>query len=308
MHITTSKTLSILFLPLIKLTEYLGVNYPEFLVNLRYLFRFKRFPRLKNPRDLNEKILYLKLNTDTSRWTLLADKYKVREYIKECDLEEILIPLYGVWSNADDINFNLLPKKYILKANNGDGKGSFKVVRDNYTLNQKEARDLAKEWLSLRNIGALGAEPQYRDIPPKVLAEALLEPSDGSSLIDYKIWCFNGEPCCIVACSDRSVNKVTFGIYDLEWNWIPDALRSTSSYPTATFLLKSPEHLDQMLDIARKLSNPFPQVRVDLYEVEGKIYFGELTFTSLGGMMNYFTPEYLLKMGEKIDLNYGNTK
>lgn len=304
MHITTNKTLSVLFFPLVKFMEFIGVNFPELLINMRYLVRFKTLPRINKPRDLNEKILYLKLKTDTSRWTELADKYKVRKYIKECGLKDILIPLYGVWNDADAIDFRILPQKYILKANNGDGKGSFLIVKDNKNLDYKEAKKRAKKWLSLRNIGALGAEPQYRGIPPKVIAEALLEPEDGS-LIDYKIWCFNGEPYSIMTCSERNNDGVTLGIYDLEWNWVSNALKSIGSYPIASSPLKAPNHLNYMLEVARKLSKPFPQVRVDLYEVNDKVFFGELTFTSLGGMMNYYTPSYLLEMGSKVDLNYG---
>lgn len=304
MHITTSKTASKMLYPLIKLTEYLGTHHPLFLIKLRYFMRFRRLLNLKNPKDLNEKILYLKLYSDTREWTRLADKYRVREYIKECGLSDILIPLYGVWDKASDITLANLPKSFILKANNGDGKGSFLVVKDKEAVNLEEVKLQADKWLFERNIGALAAEPQYRNIPPRVLAEELLEPESGS-LIDYKIWCFNGRAHSILTCSDRSNNSVALGAYDLNWNRLEDALIPSRDYPAGE-LLPRPENLSKMIDIAEKLSKPFPEVRVDLYDVNGQVYFGELTFTSLGGMMLYYTPKALQEMGSHINLNHSN--
>lgn len=288
--------------PLIKLTEYVGIHYPVFLVKLRYLVRFKRLPNLKNPKNLNEKILYLKLYSNTKEWTRLADKYRVRDYIKECGLEHILIPLYDVWDKASDISLTNLPESFILKANNGDGKSSYHIVRDKNSADLKKIQTLAQEWLAARNIGALAAEPQYHNIPPKVLAEKLLVPASGS-LIDYKIWCFNGKPHSILTCSDRSNSSVALGAYDLIWNRLENALIPSKDYPSGT-LLPRPKNLSDMIEIAEKLSQPFPQVRVDLYNVNGCVYFGELTFTSLGGMMLYYTQEALLEMGSHVDLNY----
>lgn len=302
MHITTNKTTSKILYPLIKFTEYIGIHYPVFLVKLRYLARFKRLPNLKNPKDLNEKILYLKLYSDTREWTRLADKYRVRDYIKECGLEHILIPLYGVWDKASDISLAKLPDNFILKANNGDGKSSYHIVRDKNLADVEEIKTSAQKWLSARNIGALAAEPQYHDIPPKVLAEELLTPASGE-LVDYKIWCFNGQPHSILTCSDRSSNSVALGAYDLNWNRLENALIPSTDYPSVD-LLPRPENLSEMIDVAKRLSKPFPEVRVDLYNVNGRVYFGELTFTSLGGMMLYYTQEALLEMGAHVDLNY----
>lgn len=304
MHITTNKTASKILYPLIKFSEYLGIHHPVFLIKLRYFVRFGRLPNLKNPKDLNEKILYLKLYTDTKEWTRLADKYRVREYIKDCGLEDILVPLYGVWNKSSDISLSNLPKSFILKANNGDGKGSFLVVKDKESANLEEIKQRSEKWLSERNIGALAAEPQYRDIPPRVLAEKLLESNSGG-LVDYKIWCFNGRPHSILTCSDRSNNSVALGAYDLNWNRLEDALIPSKDYP-AGGLLPRPDNLTEMIEIAEKLSKPFPEVRVDLYDVDGRVYFGELTFTSLGGMMLYYTPKALQDMGSQVNLNYPN--
>lgn len=302
MHITNSKALSTIFYPILKGAEWLGIHHPKLLIKLRYLLRFKRFPNLGTPKDLNEKILYQKLFSDTKVWSVLADKYSVREYIKSCGLEEILVPLYGVWDDAKKMKFDGLPNQFILKANNGDGKGNYFIVKDKSQCRTDEIINLAEKWLTRKNIGALAAEPQYSSIPPKVVAEELLVPSNGS-LVDYKIWCFNGKPHSFLTCSDRKDGKVSLGAYDLDWNYIDGAMISSKDYPTADILPK-PKNIDEMIRIASTLSKPFPQVRVDLYNIDGKIYFGELTFTSLGGMMNYYTPNFLLEMGSRVDLTY----
>ena len=285
----------------------IGEKFPVAIVNLRYLLRFKRLPDLKHPKDLNEKILYLKLFSDTTRWTQLADKYLVRDYVKSCGLEHILIPLIGAWERVEDIPFEALPQQFMLKANNGDGKGTnVKIDKTQMTDEMwKDLRERLQQWLTTKHIGALSAEPQYRDIKPMIVAEALLPCDKGqTSLIDYKLWCFNGEPYSFFVCSERQADgyHATVDCYDLDWNRYPENMKASSHMTVATKPLPRPSCLQEMIQVARVLSKPFPEVRVDLYAVNGKVYFGELTFTSLGGMMNYYTPEYLLEMGKKVTL------
>lgn len=278
---------------------------PTLTVYVRYLLRFKRLPNLKNPQDLNEKILYLKLKTDTSQWVLLADKYRVREYVKSCGLESVLIPLYGAWANVDDIPFDNLPQQFVLKANNGDGKGTnvkvdkAKMTYENWSMLKKSLHG----WLTSKNIGALSGEPQYRGIKPMIIAEELLPCSEGEiSLIDYKLWCFNGEPYSFFVCSERQADgfHATVDCYDVNWNRHPENMKASPHMKVATNALPRPSCLEEMIEAARILSKPFPEVRVDMYEVNGKVYFGEMTFTSLSGMMDYYTPEYLIEMGRKV--------
>lgn len=294
----------ILFAPVIKVTEWLGVNYPVTLVKLRYFVRFHKFLDLKNPKDLNEKILYLKLFSDTSLWSDLADKYKVREYVKSCGLENCLVKLYGVWFYVDDFDMSTLPNSFVLKANNGDGKGSNLFV---FNKNE-EAKDslvkILKTWLSKKNIGALSAEPQYKNIKPCVIAEEILPiKTNEKSIVDYKMWCFCGKVHFILTCSNRSNRGADVMTYDRDWNAHPEYCVFNNRYRKAQ-LMEPPQNYEEMICVAEKLAKPFPQVRVDLYNIEGKIYFGELTFTSLGGMMDYYTPDFLKKMGDLVDLNY----
>lgn len=247
--------------------------------------------------------------TDTTLWSRLADKVLVRDYVKECGLESILTKLYAVWDKAADICFNDLPDAFMLKSNNGDGKGTNIAIFDKKRLSAsdiKSLKDKAVGWLKQKNIGALSAEPHYNSIKPLVFAEELLPvPKGEKSIVDYKLWCFNGEPYAFLVISNRkSGGEAEIACYDLDWKDRSDLLAKTKHYNIRKSGLKRPENLESMIEYARILAKPFPQVRVDFYDIEGKIYFGELTFTSLGGMMNYFTQEALNDMGEKINLSY----
>lgn len=254
-----------------------------------------------NPQDINEKINWLKLYGDTSQWARLADKYKVREYIKEKGLESLLVPLYGVWNKVEDIDFNSLPESFVLKANNGCG--DYIVVKD------KRATGLESQIKSLKRdlknrYGYYQGEYHYVKIPPKIIAEELLiqEESFSSSLIDYKVWCFGGKPYCILTCYSRDKSKVYVESYDLEWNYHPENSVFTDHFRDGGGIIPKPECLEELLDYAKILSEGFPQVRVDFYIVKGKIYFGEMTFTSAGGCMEYFTDKFLLEMGKEVSL------
>ncbi len=290
---------------LMTIAQGICARFPVATVRLRYLLRFGRLPNLRQPRDLNEKILHLKLFSDTSQWTVLADKLRVRDYVEACGLGDILVPIYGAWERVEDIPFNQLPERFMLKANNGDGRGTNLMVdkAEMTAADWQRLHERLQRWLTARHVGALSAEPQYRDIPPRIVAEQLLPVSEGQrSLVDYKLWCFGGQPHSFLVCSNRSENgyEVEGGSYDLEWNFRPQDMRSTAHMTVATEPQPRPRCLSRMIEIGRTLSKPFPQVRVDLYEVDGKVYFGELTFTSLGGMMNYYTDECLQRMGEQV--------
>lgn len=298
--------MSVICWPLIKMCEWMGRNTPETLVKIRFYAKFKRWPRLGNPVDLNEKILWLKLYSDTSRWTELADKYSVRKYIEDLGLEEYLVKLYGKWNTAEDIDFKILPNSVIFKVNNGDGKGTNLIVPDLSKANKTELRKIFSNWLTRKHIGELAAEPHYKNMRPCIIAEEVLKlPPGAHSLVDYKIWCIHGEPMFIWTCSDRDDDGGGADVmtYDLEWNAHPEYSVFTSEYRHGK-LLPKPKGLNQMLDVARTLSKEFPILRVDLYNIDGKIYFGELTFTSQGGMMDFYSQEFLHLLGEKIDISH----
>ena len=305
-HPTLSKSGRFFFWPLIKLCEFMGNYTPELLLKIRYRYVFKKPLDLKNPQDLNEKILWAKLYSDTTQWTRLADKYEVRRYIEEIGLGDTLVKLYAAWFKKDDVDFDALPETFIIKANNGDGKGTNKIIcKSKLTPEQRqEYIDMIGEWLSRKNIGALHAEPHYKNMLPCVIAEEVLPLEKGStSLTDYKMWCFNGKCYYTWVCNDRSAggNSAHVMTYDMEWNAHPEFSVFNSDYLKGEIMPK-PKNFDKMVEIAEKLSAGFPELRVDLYNIDGKIYFGEMTFTSQGGFMDYLSPEFIKELGSKFDI------
>lgn len=284
----------------------MGRHTPTTLVKIRFFAKFKRFPNLKDPQDLNEKILWLKLYSDISRWIELADKYCVRTYIQKLGLNDTLVELYGKWNNENDVEFSSLPSNLIFKVNNGDGKGTNRVIHNLAKTNHKELRSLFHKWLNRKAIGDLSAEPHYKYMHPCIIAEELLPvPKESKTLTDYKIWCINGEPKYIWTCNDRDDDGggADVMIYDLQWNAHPEYSVFNAEYRHGKILPK-PKNLDKMLEVAQKLSKGFPILRVDLYNINGKIYFGELTFTSQGGMMDFYTQEFLLRLGQEADISH----
>ena len=305
-HPTLSKSGRFFFAPLIKACEFMGKHFPVTLIKWRYRYVFKKNIDLKNPKDLNEKILWAKLFSDTSKWTELADKYKVRDYVEGIGLGKYLVKLYAVWFDAKDVNFDVLPETFIIKANNGDGKGTNKIIRKSELTEEKKAElvKMIDKWLHRKNIGALHAEPQYKGMKPCVIAEEVLPCDPGTTtLTDYKIWCFNGKAYYVWICNDRSAggNSAHVMTYDLDWNAHPEFSVFNSDYLRGVIMPK-PQNFEEMIHVAEKLSQGFPELRVDLYNVQGKIYFGELTFTSQGGFMDFYTPEFNLELGSKFDI------
>lgn len=183
-----------------------------------------------NPIDLNEKIHWLKLYTDTSQWTLLADKYYVRSYVEGKHLKEILIPLYGKYDSAADIDFNELPTSFVLKTNHGSGE--VVLVKDKSKIDENRVRKEMACYLKER-YGLLEGEPHYRKIKPCIIAEEYLqmpESSISTSLIDYKIWCFDGKPAYIWACYNRTKAGCDVEVHDLNWGYHPEHSVFSSHY------------------------------------------------------------------------------
>lgn len=294
-----------LFIPIIGITKFIGRNWPELLMKIRYFARFKSRLNLENPVTLNEKILYMSLRTDTTLWTKLADKYNVREYIKDCGLAQILVPLYGYWKEAANIDFELLPDGFVLKTT--QGSGDIIIIPDKNFIDKLDVikqMDIAVK----TKYGELEGGKHYMRIEPAIIAEGLISNDEesqkhSSSIIDYKIWCFNGKAHCIWVCCNRDKNGTDVMTYDLDWNAHPEYSVFYNHYRMGKIIPK-PKNFNEMIATAEKLSKPFPVVRVDLYNIGGKIYFGEMTFTSLGGLMDFYTDEFQNLAGSLIDVNY----
>lgn len=275
--------------------------FPRYYVKKMYRQLFAKELDIDNPKTYNEWIQWAKFNSNTSRWAELSDKYLVRGYIKECGLDDMLVKLYGVWENPESISWDSLPDSFILKTNNGSGTNL--IVRDKSKLDIGEAKRTLKNWIQ-DVYGYRFAELHYLSIKPMIIAEELLDCNKQvvktNSLIDYKFFCASGEPLCILAIWDRDKDSFKCAVYDINWTHLPNTIRYNSHYRKPDKLLPVPQTLDQMVAATRILAAGFPEVRVDLYEVDNKPLFGEMTFTSAGGFMDYFTDEFCLQLGNKI--------
>lgn len=288
-----------------RICECLGRNYPKEWISFRYFMRFHKNIHWKHPRNLNEKILYLSIKTDTTQWTDLADKYRVRKYVSDCGFQNNLVDLYGVWKDARDIDFSQLPMSFVLKTNHGSGE--IKIIRDKNKIDKEQLISYFNKAIA-QPYGAIESGKHYLRISPCIIAEQLLSNDAVSqtfskSIIDYKLWCFNGKVQYIFICSNRDEHGLDIMMYSKDWNALPEYCVFSKHYRRGEMLPK-PANLSEMISMAEKLAHPFPCVRVDLYSVNEKIYFGEMTFTSLGGLMNYFSDDFLNKAGDLIDLNY----
>ena len=276
---------------------------PELNTRVVYRMKFKKSIDLENPKTLDEKIQWLKLNTYRNNPLVnqCADKYRVRDYVAECGCGEILNELYGVYDNVDEVPWSNLPNQFVLKWNFGCGQNL--IVKDKSKLDIQAAKKKLKKWYGIRNTFYLTySELQYRGIPPKLICEKLIETEDGSLPVDYKLYCFNGVPHCVLVCSKRGemAHGAEFYFFDRDWNLLRYNKRGKDA--PSDFTLPKPEGIELVFDYAAKLSKPFPFVRADFYLENGEVTFGELTFTPCGGFDVNRLPEMQLKFGEMVNL------
>lgn len=278
---------------------------PKTLAKRIYRKQTGRALNLSNPQDFNEKMQYLSLCTDTSLWTRLADKYAVKEYIAEKGLELLAVPTLGIWDSADKIDFEALPRPYVLKSTCGwedivfieEGKEyDFDKIREHLR------RSIAKPF------GYMSAELHYTRIPRRIIAEPMLDAGSqdfkSTTLIDYKVFCLNGTPECVLVFYNRRRNPeiVDISLKATDWSDLGRHLTSNETFHIGNPDLPRPVLLDRMLSAARSLAEGIPEVRVDFYIIGGKLYVGEMTFTSAAGHIPYFSREYLLELGRKLKI------
>ncbi len=234
---------------------------------------------LDHPKDFNQKIQWMKLYDNQEIKTRLSDKYAVREWVREQIGEKYLIPIYGVWEKGEDIHFEKLPNRFVLKANHGSGMNL--IVKNKDQLNEKKTRKLVGQWM-ITPPDLSGFEQQYAEIPRKILAEEYIEQEDGN-LLDYKIHCFGGQPKIIQVIGNRDLkdHQAKEAYFDTRWNRIQEMYNDYAQYDIPP---EKPENLAEMLRAAEVLSQDFDYVRVDLYLVQGQIKFGEMTFTPAAGL------------------------
>lgn len=272
----------------------------ETMLKIQYRIKLGRKLNLKQPQRYTEKIQWYKLNYRDPIMTQCVDKYRVREYIKSKGLEHILNDLYAVFETPEEITLKNLPERFVLKANNGSGTNL--ICKDKSQYTDESVRSLFKDFWDMCN-AHVGAEWVYHGVKPAIVAEKLLEDltQKNNDICDYKFLCFNGKPEYIVYDIDRFTDHKR-NIYDTEWN----DLHVASDCPCADAAYPKPDNLDEMLEIARILCEDFPAVRVDLYSIEGKIYFGELTFFPWSGYVQYTPDAFDFEVGKKFVLPQKN--
>lgn len=260
------------------------------LVRLEFMYNLGRFPDLKNPRTLNEKIQWIKLYDRNPLMTLYTDKYEVRKIVESKVGAHVLNELYGVFESVDKIDFDSLPESFVLKATHGSGWNI--IVKDKSVFERKKAKEKMRKWLG-NSFYAKKREWAYKDIQPRIICEKYMENKDGS-LNDYKFYCFNGNPHFIQVDMDRYTGH-SRAYYSLDWQKLDFFMvKNTKKKKIRRYEkeVKRPKSLTDMVEIVRTLSGNFRFARVDMYDVDGKAVFGEVTFyPSNGG--GKFSPGHL---------------
>ena len=269
---------------------------------LEYMYRHKMNKKVVLANDnsdlslYTEKVQWLKLYDRQPEHTDMVDKYNVRKFIAQTIGEEYLIPNYGVWDKFDDIPFDSLPDQFVLKCTHDSA--SRVLCKDKKNFNIEKARKHFNKCLS-RNYFWRSRQWAYKNIKPRIIAEEFMKDKSSDDLMDYKIFCFDGEPKVIQVDFDRfTSHKVNF--YSTEWEFLPVKIQKYANDPAAA--IKKPDCLEQLLFLARKLSSGKIHMRVDLYVINEKIYFGELTFYPDGGFGSFDKPEWDIMFGNWLAL------
>lgn len=269
-------------------------KYKDAICDFYYEYKQKCL-NLDNPKTFNEKIQWLKLYDVAPLKTRLADKVSVREWIKEKIGGQYLIPCLGIWDSFDEIDFRVLPERFVLKTNHGSGWNV--VVEDKNNFDCDSARKKFQEWMGI-NFAWNGLELHYKDIPHKIYAEEYLENDDGN-LYDYRFLCFNGQIRFVWVDSQSGCqSKHRRTVYDIDWN----EQNVKVDYPRNEKKIEKPVLYEEMKCIVKELCKGFLFVRIDLYCTKQKIYFGEMTFTSKNGLHNFEPEEYDLELGSMMTL------
>ncbi len=254
---------------------------------------------LEHPQTFNEKLQWLKLYDRKPEYTTMVDKYAVKKYVADKIGEEYIIPTLGVWDNPDDIDFDTLPNKFVLKCNHNSGLGMC-ICKDKSKLNIENVKSELKKGLA-QDYYLTGREWPYKNVPRKIIAEKYMtDTSDSSDFTDYKFFCFNGYVDCVMVCLERSSGDTKFYFFDSNWNL--KRLNTRGKNAPDGFTISKPSQMDKMFEIAAKLSKGLPFVRIDLYQSNDHIYFGEITFFPDSGFDANLLPETDKYFGNLIHL------
>lgn len=268
-------------------------------LKIKYRALLGRPLNLAKPETYNEKLQWLKLYNRRPEYTQMVDKYAVRQLVAEKIGEEYLIPLLGVWDSFDDIDFDALPNRFVLKPTHTSG--DVYICKGKSQLDYKKLSDLIQGWLK-RKYERLHREWPYKNVPPRIIAERYMQDhmdkgGAAAGLTDYKFYCFDGKPKAMLIVTDRQVNtKMDF--YDMDFNHLP----LVWDYENSDRKLEKPVNFERMKELAKVLAWNIPHVRVDFYESDGRVYFGELTFYPVSGWGTFEPPEWDRIFGDWLTL------
>lgn len=269
-------------------------------LQLKYFLIFNEKLDLNNPLTFNQKLQWLKLYDRQDIYTNMVDKYEAKENLSKIIDKKYFIPTIGIYNNFDEINFDKLPEKFVIKCTHDSG--GLIICKDKKNLDKKNAKKKINKCLK-KNYYLMHREWPYKNIKPRILIEKYMSDNNSEDLIDYKVMCFNGTPQYIFTCTERYSPeglKVTF--FDTQWK----KQSFQRHYPSSSKKIKKPENLQLMLELSKKLSSNIPFVRVDWYEINGNLYFGELTFYPGAGNEEFTPKEWDYKLGELINLDSVN--
>lgn len=268
----------------------------KFLKRLFY-YRMNKPLDLDNPKTFNEKLQWLKLYDRKPEYTMMVDKYEVKKYVADKIGEEYIIPTYGVWDKFEDIDFDKLPQQFVLKCTHDSG--GLVICRDKSKFNIKKAENKINKSLS-KNYYYANREWPYKNVKPRIIAEKYIECFDDGGIKDYKFFCFDGVCKMLFVASDRQkVDEETkFDFFDIEFNH----LNLINFHPNAEKTPEKPKGFYKMFELAEMLSVGIPHARIDFYDVDGKVYFGEITFFHFSGLVPFEPQEWDKKLGDMIKL------
>lgn len=268
-------------------------------LRMRYRIEMKRKLNLKNPRTFNEKIQWLKIYDRNPFYTTLVDKVKVKEFVSKTIGEQYVIPTIGVWERFQDIDFDSLPERFVLKTNHSGGSTGVVICKDKASFDKEKASIKLKTSLQWDPY-PLTKEWPYKNVPKRIFAEEYKVDDLTGELRDYKFFCFGGKVKALFIATDRQTpgEKVKFDFFDADFNHLP----VKQGHENASVIPARPNNFDKMKELAEQLSQNIPHVRVDFYEANNKVYFGEMTFYHFSGIVPFVPEEWDYKFGELLSL------
>ncbi len=268
---------------------------PDYIfLQIKYRYKFNKKLDLKKPQTFNEKLQWLKLYDRNPEYTKMVDKYEAKKYVANIIGEEYIIPTLGVYDKFEDINFATLPNQFVIKCTHDSG--GLIICKDKTKLNIKEARKKINKSLK-RNYFYTGREWPYKNVKPRIIAEQYMVDESGTELKDYKFFCFNGEPKLLFVAKDRPY-ATKFNYYDMDFKKLP----FKQHYENFNDYIEKPKGFEKMVELSKKLSKDIPHVRVDFYDINGKVYFGELTFYHFSGFEKFEPEKWDRKLGDMLKL------